>query len=117
MLERGKRFNLGYVDGSHLFEDVFVDAYFIMRLLAINGVVAFDDSSSRHVSKVIQFLRTNLRQALKELDLTIYRQDVHSLPKRVFFYRIARHLGKTQLIAFQRVGTVEREWSAPLYSF
>jgi cephalosporin hydroxylase len=112
LLEAGMRFGLVYVDGSHLFEDVFVDAYFITRMLAEGGVVAFDDSSNPHVAKVLQFLRTSVpRTGLKELDLSCYRE------KDKFTYRVARYLGKVQLTAFRRVGKVERDWDAPFHSF
>ena len=38
-----------YIDGSHLFEDVFVDAY-LQSGYSPKGVVAFDNSSSPHVA-------------------------------------------------------------------
>src|SRR5437867_2217303 len=93
----GARFGLVYVDGSHLFEDVFVDAYFTIRLLDEHGVVAFDDSANRHVAKVVRFLRTNVpRGALQELDISGYRERGGGL-----WYKFARALGKTQLTAFR----------------
>lgn len=106
-------FGLVYVDGSHLVEDVFVDAYFVARLLTEGGVVVFDDSTNRHVAKVLRFLRTNWRGGLKELDLAPYRGP----GRRTDLYRIARALGRVQLTAFQRVGRVEREWDAPFVAF
>ena len=112
LLEGGARFGLIYVDGSHLFEDVFVDAYFAIRLLTEGGVVAFDDSSNPHIGKVLRFLRTSVaRSALEEIDLSCYR------PKASIRYRVARYLGKVQLIAFRRVGNVERAWDAPFHRF
>lgn len=39
-VEGSKRFDFVYVDGSHLVEDVFIDAYYVARLLADNGIVA-----------------------------------------------------------------------------
>jgi cephalosporin hydroxylase len=74
LVKDGAQFDLVYVDGSHLFEDVFVDAYFVTRLLSAGGVVAFDDSVNPHIAKVLRFLRTNIpRSALEELDLGSYR--------------------------------------------
>jgi hypothetical protein len=112
----GARFDLVYVDGSHLFEDVFVDAYFVIRLLIKGGVVAFDDSSNPHIAKVLRFLRTSVPpKALEELDLSHYRgkQDQFSC----FSYRVARYFRKVQLTAFRRIGDVERAWDAPFHSF
>jgi len=37
LVEQGAQIDLVYVDGSHLFEDVFVDAYYVARLLAPGG--------------------------------------------------------------------------------
>jgi cephalosporin hydroxylase len=109
----GARFGLVYVDGSHLFEDVFVDAYFVLRLLDVGGIVAFDDSANPHVAKVLRFLRTSIpRRALEELDVSRHGKLMDQ-----FAYRVARYIGKVQLTAFRRVGNVERAWNAPFHSF
>jgi cephalosporin hydroxylase len=113
LVANGARFGLVYVDGSHLFEDVFVDAYFVIRLLIEGGVVAFDDSSNPHIAKVLRFLRTSVpRGALEELDLSHYRKK-----RDRFSYRLARYFRKVQLTAFRRIGDVERAWDAPFNSF
>jgi predicted O-methyltransferase YrrM len=113
LVERGDRFDLIYVDGSHLFEDVFVDAYFVTRLLSEGGVVAFDDSRNPHIAKVLRFLRASNREALQELDLSSYRKNKQGR----LIYRVARYLEKVQLTAFRRVGNVERAWNAAFHSF
>jgi predicted O-methyltransferase YrrM len=112
LFEGGARFGLVYIDGSHVFEDVFVDSYFVTRLLIEGGLVLFDDSSNAHVRKVIRFLRTNLRLALTELDLSLFRNRSERIP-----YRVARYFEKVQLTAFRRVGNVERNWNAPFHAF
>jgi hypothetical protein len=112
LVEAGTRFGLVYVDGSHLFEDVFVDAYFITRLLVEGGIVAFDDSSNPHVAKVLRFLRKSLPRSLEELDLSKYRERRERVR-----YRVARYLGKVQMTAFRRVGNLERRWDAPFRPF
>ncbi|HEY6167685.1 MAG TPA: class I SAM-dependent methyltransferase [Verrucomicrobiae bacterium] len=109
----GRRFGFIYVDGSHLFEDVFLDAYFSVRLLAEGGVVAFDDSSDPHVAKVLAFLRRNLRGALEEFDLSPYRLD----GGKSLRYRLGGLLGRRQLTAFRRVGEVVRPWDAKFRPF
>jgi hypothetical protein len=113
LLGEGVRFGLVYVDGSHLIEDVFVDAYFVTRLLTEGGVVVFDDSTDPHVRKVLRFLRSNCRAGLGELDLRPYRAD----GGRGATYRVARMLGRTQMTAFRRIGKMERDWNAPFRSF
>jgi hypothetical protein len=54
------------------------------------GVVAFDDSSNRHVAKVLRFLRPSLHGRLEELDLSGYR----TYGADGLMYRMARRLGK-----------------------
>jgi predicted O-methyltransferase YrrM len=43
LLDEGARFDLIYVDGSHVALDVIVDAALAWRLLAIGGFIVFDD--------------------------------------------------------------------------
>jgi predicted O-methyltransferase YrrM len=113
LLEEGTRFDLIYVDGSHLFEDVFLDAYYSCRLLTKGGVVAFDDCSDHHVAKVIRFLQRNCRDGLRELDLEPYRTGIGQSLR----YRSARLLGRIQMRAFRCCGKVERVWNAPFHNF
>ena len=113
LLASGKTFDLVYIDGSHLFEDVFVDAYFGTRLLNQGGILLFDDSTDPHVRKVIKFIRKTLSSSLSEIDLTAYRSS-ESID---FKYRIASLFGKVQMTAFQRSGDPVRRWDAPFCRF
>ena len=113
LAEEGCQFDLVYIDGSHLCEDVFVDAYFVVRLLSSQGIVAFDDCRDPHVAKVIKFLRTNLKASLPEIDLSPYRED----RGKSFKYQLARRLGRTQMTAFRRAGEVARAWDAVFSDF
>ena len=113
ILDNKEQIDLVYVDGSHLFEDVFVDFYFVGRLLSQKGVVLFDDSSLPHVQKVLRFIRNSLRASFVELDLAKYRPD----GGKALRYRVARMLGKQQLTAFRRVGSPTRAWDAPFINF
>jgi predicted O-methyltransferase YrrM len=105
-------FGLIYVDGSHLFEDVLIDAYFGCRLLDQGGVILFDDCSIDHVAKALGFVTANWSEWIREVDLSSYRADGGSL-----LYRAARTFGKIQLRAFERTGTDTRPWNAPLKDF
>lgn len=106
------RFGLIYVDGSHLFEDVFMDACFGFRMLDEGGVILFDDSSIDHVAKVLGFVTANWGGWTSEIDLSPHRADGGSLK-----YQAARRLGKVQLRAFTRTGTDTRPWDVPLKRF
>jgi len=112
MMKEGKKFDLIYIDGSHLFEDVFVDYYFCQRLLRPNGLLLFDDCTDPHVAKVIRFIRRNGATTLQEKDLLPFRPGTHALR-----YRLARRLGKLQLRGFSKIGEDERRWNAPLVPF
>lgn len=113
LFSAGEVFDLVYVDGSHLFEDVFVDFYYTSRLLSPGGVVTFDDSTDPHIRKVLQFIRRNLSSSFSEVDLTPFRGEAGKSLK----YRMARLAGKTQMTAFRRTGPPAREWNATFKNF
>jgi predicted O-methyltransferase YrrM len=113
LLEAGRRFDLVYIDGSHLFEDAFVDAYFTVRLLRDGGVMLFDDCADRHVAKVLAFLRSNLHKSVREVDASRWRAD----EGKNWRYQIARRVGRAQLVAFQRLGEPQRDYGSELQAF
>jgi hypothetical protein len=113
MLAAGERFGLIYVDGSHIFEDVFVDAYYGARLLEKDGIILFDDSADKHVAKVMKFLKTNCAHALQEVNLA----DYYPKGKLRLRYLVGRIIGKCQLTAFRLVGHMDRVWNAHLSNF
>lgn len=105
LLETHQRFDFIYIDGSHLFENVFIDAFYAARLLNDGGWMAMDDSSDPHVAKVNDFIRSNLSGAMKEISLGA---------KSTF----AGLLGKRQLTVFERLPYdgphPPRKWDTPL---
>jgi predicted O-methyltransferase YrrM len=104
---------LAYIDGSHIFEDVFVDCYFTMRLLSEGGIMALDDSSDPHVQKVVRFMRANMASCFEEVDLNRYRDK----PMNPWLYQIAKRLGRVQMTAFRRIGKSCRPWDASFGKF
>jgi Methyltransferase domain len=106
------RFELVYVDGSHFFDDVFVDFYFTTQLLADGGIVAFDDSTDPHVRKVLRFIRANC-SCLSPVDLSRYREDEGTTLR----YRAAKTFGRIQLTAFRKIGPWIREWNVAFKNF
>lgn len=99
-----QRYGLIYIDGSHLFEDVFIDAYFCARLLNPNGYLMFDDCSDPHVAKVIAFIDASLPGLERQREGTIKQ-------------KIARMVGKRQLTIYRLVGPIERAWNAAFRRF
>ena len=113
LIEAGHQVDLAYVDGSHLFEDVFVDFYFLHRMLAPSGVVCFDDCALADVRKVLRFVRRNYRGHLEEIDVGPFRADGGG----GLAYRAASVAGRRQLRAFRKVGPSSRPFKAPLRAF
>lgn len=109
LLSGGARYDLIYVDGSHLFENVFIDAFYSTRLLNRGGLLVFDDSTDAHVAKALAFIRSNLTEALKE----ILPEDIRSM--------VARLIGKRQLTVFERLPCREdnqfRDWDSKFGRF
>ncbi|MEQ1886575.1 MAG: class I SAM-dependent methyltransferase [Bryobacteraceae bacterium] len=104
LLDEKRRFGVIYIDGSHLFEDVFVDAYYCVRLLDDGGYLLFDDCSDPHVRKVLRFLDSSV-------------PGVQRQPDPTFRQRVARAVGRRQLTIYRRIGEVEREWNAKFQEF
>ena len=113
LVREGAQYDLIYIDGSHLFEEVMIDCYYCTRLLREGGVMALDDSTTDQVAKAVAFLRTNQLHCLAEVDLSPHRPDGTS-----FKYRAAKLLNKTQLTAFERRGNPDRQaWDIALNPF
>lgn len=111
LLKDGRRFSLIYIDGSHNFEDVFVDAYFSAELLSEGGTVVLDDAASPHIKKVLRFVDRNLNHCLKRLSLF----GIH--PNRSMVYLLAEALGRTNCVAYRKVGAFQRPYGYRLRHF
>jgi predicted O-methyltransferase YrrM len=102
-------FDLAYIDGSHLFEDVFVDFYFLYKIMSIGGIILFDDCKFPDVSKVIRFVNNNFGEQLSPFSLTSFRR-FNKLGK--FKYDLAVKLHMNQLTAFKKIKMGGRKWDA-----
>ena len=110
MLSEGRKFDLIYIDGSHLFEDVFMDAVFSVHMLRPRGLCLFDDCTDPHIAKVLQFLKTNYEQFVVSYPL-------HGVIDKPIHKRIANRLGHAQLKAFEKVAQPPRAWDSRLGRF
>jgi predicted O-methyltransferase YrrM len=113
LVNANNKIDLVYIDGSHLFEDVFTDFYYVWRLLATNGVVIFDDYTDPHVKKVTRFIDKNLGNYFSRFDVDKYRPDQGRSCK----YKIAKMLNKTQVIAYRKTGNDSRSWNSKFMDF
>jgi predicted O-methyltransferase YrrM len=114
MYSRQEKFDFIYVDGSHRFEDVFVDFYFARFLLSIDGVILFDDCSDAEVLKVVRFIRRNLSEAFESIPA--YKLRDASGVQRVKL-DVAERVGKTQLAGFVKRLEDERQPSRRVRAF
>jgi hypothetical protein len=112
LIQKGHKFEFIYVDGSHLFEDVFLDFYYSTILLQENGLVLFDDCGTKDVDKVIKFIQRNYSLILKPFDLAPYED-----PNKSVLKRLANKLGYRQLKAFQKIKEPPRPWDSSFAPF
>lgn len=73
-LREGRRFDLAFVDGNHRFDAVFLDLYYLGRLLPKGGVVVVDDYDLPGVRRAVSFYLTNLDWRIEE---TSNEEDDH----------------------------------------
>jgi predicted O-methyltransferase YrrM len=66
-LEEGRSFDLGFVDGDHRFDGVFLDLVYLGRLVNTGGIVFLDDYQLPAVARAASFFVTNLGWTLEEV--------------------------------------------------
>src|ERR1700722_7586421 len=59
-LAEDRRFDFAFVDGSHHFDAVFVDLFFLGRLVRANGIIFVDDYQLPAVARAVSFFFKNL---------------------------------------------------------
>ena len=59
-LADGRRFDFAFVDGSHHFDGVFVDLFYLGRLVRPNGIIFVDDYQLPSVARAVSFYLRNL---------------------------------------------------------
>lgn len=66
LLNEGRRFDLAFVDGNHRFDSVFVDLYYLGRLVKPGGMIILDDYDLPGIRKATAFFATNLNWTIEE---------------------------------------------------
>lgn len=113
LLNSAHKYDLIYIDGSHLFEDVFIDFFYCNKLLSKGGLLLFDDSSDPHVKKVLNFIDINFSFNYEKLNLSFLYSKFHRLK-----YKAAVLSGRNQLTAYRKLGTAnERPWNTTYQNF
>jgi predicted O-methyltransferase YrrM len=65
LVAEGREFDLAFVDGDHRFEGVFLDLYFMTRLVRRDGLVVVDDMWMPAVRTAVAYVERNLAATLE----------------------------------------------------
>lgn len=65
MVAEGREFDLAFVDGDHRFESVFLDLYFMTRLVRPGGLIVVDDMWMPSVRTAVAYVEKNLGARLE----------------------------------------------------
>jgi predicted O-methyltransferase YrrM len=65
-LAEGREFDLAFVDGNHRFDSVFLDLFYLGRLLRKGGIVVLDDYDLPAIRRAVSFFLTNLDWRVEE---------------------------------------------------
>jgi predicted O-methyltransferase YrrM len=66
-LEEGRRFDLAFVDGNHRFDGVFLDLFYLGRLVRPGGVIFLDDYQLPAIARAASFWVENLGWMIEEV--------------------------------------------------
>ena len=66
-LKEGRQFDLGFVDGNHRFDSVFLDLFYLGRLVRKGGVVILNDYNLPGIKRAVSFFETNLGWTIEEM--------------------------------------------------
>jgi predicted O-methyltransferase YrrM len=66
-VDEGRVFDLAFVDGDHRFDGVFVDLFYVGRLVRPGGVVMLDDHQLPAIERASSFFRSNLGWTIEML--------------------------------------------------
>jgi predicted O-methyltransferase YrrM len=114
MLEEKLKFGLVYIDGSHRFEDVFCDFYYVRFLTEVGGFILFDDAADPEVAKVLRFIRANQTNFFERVPVYTFRRM--TTPQRLK-HSFGDALYKTQLAVFRKIADGERPGGQRLSRF
>jgi predicted O-methyltransferase YrrM len=61
-----RRFDLGFIDGNHRFDRVFLDLFYLGRLVRPGGIIVLDDYDWPGIAKAVSFYVNNLDWQIEE---------------------------------------------------
>ena len=66
LLGEHKQFDFGFIDGCHLFDYVFLDLFYLGRLVKTGGLIILDDYNNAAIRKAASFFVKNLDWNIEE---------------------------------------------------
>lgn len=69
LLKQGLAMDFGYVDGNHVFDHALLDFFYLDKMTAPGGVIAFNDCGWRSIHHVIQFVQTHRKYEELNMEL------------------------------------------------
>ena len=87
-LEEGRKFDLGFIDGNHRFDGVFLDLFYLGRLIRKGGILILDDYNLPGIRRAVSFFLTNLGWTVEEAidDYAVVLRAAAQADKRDFRY-------------------------------
>lgn len=71
LLNKGKKYNLIFIDGMHLFDYTLLDIFYAILLCKNGGIIVIDDILHEAPAKVVKFIDTNYKFMRRILPLPI----------------------------------------------
>ena len=65
-MQQQRSFDLAFVDGNHHFDYVFLDLFYLGRLVAKGGLIVLDDYNWPGINKAVSFCVTNLNWVIED---------------------------------------------------
>jgi predicted O-methyltransferase YrrM len=65
--QQGRKFDFAIVDGTHRFEGIFIDLFYLNNLLAPSSVIFLDDYQIPGVHKAVAFFLSNMQWTMEEV--------------------------------------------------
>ncbi|MCY3637989.1 MAG: class I SAM-dependent methyltransferase, partial [Chloroflexi bacterium] len=87
-LKEGRSFDLGFVDGNHRFDGVFLDLFYLGRLVRKGGILILDDYNLPGVRRAVSFFVSNLDWKIEDTidDYAIVLRTARQADERDFRY-------------------------------
>ena len=65
-LKEGRSFDLGFIDGNHRFDGVFLDLFYLGRMVRRGGIIMLDDYDYPGIERAVSFFLTNLGWTIED---------------------------------------------------